>query len=393
MRGKFFSLSGGKKYVWGAVAIAVVWGGYAWYTSGKTSTAQVRYKTATVEKGMLVKAVTTTGNVVVDQSASVDPSISGTVRNLAVNVGDSVKKGQLLFTIENDDLSVSAAKAAASLQQSANALNSAKIAVDQARSDYNSIEDQNVAVLKKEIAKDKVSVAKKSVTAAEKSYAATLADYNNQLSNAGERRVTAPIDGTVNEVNVKNGDDLASRSSSGAHSAPIVVGDLQTLKVKVEVNEVDVPNVAIGQKATITFDALPNVTLTGKVEKMDSLGTVTSGVVTYNVTVGLDSIDPRVKSGMSATAAIVTEVKQDVLKVFNSAVKTKNGETYVEVMQNGSPVKMSVETGIASDAETEIVRGLSGGETVVTQAITASSATKTTSSNSGVRIPGMGGGR
>lgn len=393
MSGSIFSLAGGKKYVWLAVAVLVLWGGYKWHASGTTNTAQTQYKTAAVEKGTLVKAVTTTGNVVVDQSASVDPSITGTVRNLAVAVGDRVKKGQLLFTIENDDLGVSVAKATASLQQSANSVKSAKIAVDQARSDYNSIKDQNVAVLKKDIAKERVEVAKNAVDAAEKSYSATRADYNNQLSNAGERWVTAPIAGTVNEVNVKNGDDLASRSSSSTHSAPIVIGDLGTLKVEVEVNEVDVPSVSIGQKATITFDAISDLTLTGKVEKMDSLGTVTQGVVTYNVTVGLDTIDPRVKPGMSATAAIVTEVKQDVLTVSNSAVKTQNGNTYVEVLVNGTPSQKNVTAGIANDNETEIVSGLSVGEEVVTQTITASSTAKTTSGSNAVRIPGLGGGR
>lgn len=393
MSGSIFSLAGGKKYVWLAVGILVLWGGYKWYTSGTTNTVQTQYKTAAAEKGTLVKAVTTTGNVVVDQSASVDPSITGTVRNLAVAVGDQVKKGQLLFTIENDDLSVSVAKATATLQQSANSVQSAKVAVDQARADYDAAKHNGTSSKQKDVLKDKISIAKNGVVSAEKSYAATRADYTNQLSNAGERRVTAPIDGTVNEINVKNGDDLASRSSASTHSAPIVIGDLGTLKVEVEVNEVDVPSVSIGQKATITFDAISDLTLTGKVEKMDSLGTVTQGVVTYNVTVGLDSIDARVKPGMSATAEIVTEVKQDVLMVSNSAVKTKNGETYVEALVNGAPSQKNVTAGIANDSETEIVSGLSVGEEVVTQTITASSTTKTTSSNSGVRIPGLGGGR
>lgn len=386
-----FSVSGGKKYVWLIVAVAVVWGGYAWYTSGTSTSTATQYKTGTAEKGILVKSVSTTGNVVVDESASVDPTITGTVRNLAVNVGDSVKKGQLLFTIENNDLNVSVAKATATLQQSENSLKSAKIAVDQARSDYTSIKDQNVAVLKKNIAKDKVDATKNGVVAAEKSYAATRADYANQLKTAGERQVVAPIAGTVNEVTVKNGDDLGARSSASTHSAPIVIGDLGTLKIQVEINEVDVPSVSVGQKATLTFDAIDGLTLTGKVEKMDSLGTITSGVVTYNVTIGLDSIDSRIRPGMSATAAIITEVKQDVVMVPNSAVKMQNGATYVEVLNNGMPERKTVVAGIANDTNTEIVSGLSAGDSVVTQTITVPSTAKTTSSSSGVRIPGLGG--
>ena len=82
----------------------------------------------------------------------------------------------------------------------------------------------------------------------------------------------------MNAVNIKNGDDL-SRTFVGkfAHNAPIIIGDLGTIKAQVQVNEVDVANVSIGQQAVLTFDALPGFSETGKVEKMDSLGTLSSG--------------------------------------------------------------------------------------------------------------------
>ena len=90
------------------------------------------------------------------------------------------------------------------------------------------------------------------------------------------------------------------------------------MKAQVEVSEVDIASVKIGQEATLTFNAIDNFTATGKVEKMDSLGTLTSGVVTYNVIINFDSLDGRIKPEMSVSASIVTDTRQDVV-IFPTA--------------------------------------------------------------------------
>jgi macrolide-specific efflux system membrane fusion protein len=234
----------------------------------------------------------------------------------------------------------------------------------------------------------------------QKSYAATLADYNNQLTTSAKRIVKSPIDGTVNAVNIKNGDDLSRLSSNSNSSAPIIIGDLSTLKAQVQVNEVDISNVNIGQKATMTFNGIDGLSVTGKVEKMDSLGTLTSGVVDYNVTIGFDSLDPRIRPEMSVSAAIITGVKQDVILVPNSAVKTQNGNSYVQVLNGQTPQNVTVEVGLSNDTQTEIISGVNVGDNVVTQTINSSTSTSTTASStsssrsgaSSIRIPGLGGG-
>jgi len=381
-----------KPYVIVAIVVLIA-GGYYWYSKSKATSTAVSYKTVKAEKGTLTSSISGSGNVIVDTSSTVDPTITGTVANLAVNVGDSVKKGQTLFTIVNDDLSVSNAKSAASLQQSKNSLDSAKVSVDQAKADYRAAKkDSSSTHDEKEILKDKIDIAEQGVVAAQKSYSATLADYNNQLSTSAKRTVVAPISGTVNAINIKNGDDLSRLSSNSNSSAPIIIGDLNTLKAQVEVNEVDIANVSIGQKVTLTFSAIDGLTSTGKVEKMDSLGTLTSGVVTYNVTVGFDSLDPRIKPEMSVSAAIITGVKQDVMLVPNSAVKTQSGSSYVQVLNSGqTPQNVNVEVGLSDNTQTEIVSGINVGDNVVTQTI-KSGTTSTTTSSSSVRIPGLGGG-
>lgn len=371
-------------------------GYYYWKNKNQNSSQVIQYKTSVVEKSSLITAVTASGNIVIDQLATVDPTIAGTVSELAVNVGDSVKKGDRLFTIVNESLSVSNDKASASLQQAENSVASAKLSVKQAKNDYEDAKDNNQSTSdQRRILKDKITIAENSVIAAQKSYDATLADYRNQLSDGAKRNVTAPIDGTVSAINVKNGDDLSrlSSSSSSSNNAPIIIGDLKTLKAKVAVNEVDIPNVAIGQKVTMTFSAIDGLTVTGKVEKIDALGTLSSGVVTYDVTINFDSIDPRIKPQMSVSVNIITNVKQNVIVVANSALKTENNKTYLEVLNNQNQAeKRTIEIGSANNAETEIVSGVNVGDKVITQTIDPNKKTTSSGGNSSLRVPGLGGG-
>lgn len=385
-----------KKPIIIVAVIALIVGGYYWYSKSKSATTAVSYKTAEAEKGMIVTSISGSGNVIVDQSSTVDPTITGTVANLSVNIGDKVNKGQLLFTIINDDLGISANKALTSY-------NSAVISKNQAKFDYSEAkiaeekDSHSYRATQLDILKDKSEIAQAQMDTA-------YASYLSAKEDADKRTVRASIDGTINAINIANGDDLSRLSSSNNSSAPIIIGDLGTLKAQVEVNEVDISNVSIGQKVMLTFSAIDGLSATGKVEKMDSLGTLTSGVVTYNVTIGFDSLDQRIKPAMSVSAAIITDTKQDVIVVPNSAVKSQNGSSYVQVLVGQSPENKTVEVGLSNDTQTEIVSGISVGDNVVTQTIASSASTTSTSStsttkssnSSSIRIPGLstgGGGR
>jgi membrane fusion protein, macrolide-specific efflux system len=393
-----------KRYVWIAITLLVAGGSYYWYSKSKSTSNQIRYVTSAAETGTLTSSISASGNAIVDQSSNIDPTISGTVANLAVAVGDSVKKGQLLFNIVNDDLTVSVAKAKASLKQSQDSVESAEVDVKSAKADYGAAkkkEDKTPGTYTNkqlDVMKEKIDTAEDKVTQAEKNFSATQADYSNTLTEAGKRRVTALIDGTVNAVNIKNGDDLSKVSSGSTRQVPIIIGDLGTIRAQVQVNEVDVANVSIGQKATLKFEAVDGLQTSGKVEKIDSLGTISQGVVTYNVIIDFDSLDDRIKPEMSVSAFIITDVKQNVLIVPSSAVKNDGSGDYVEVLSGDTPENKSVEIGLSNSTDTEIVSGISAGDKVVTQTINSSttSSTGTSSTNrtsgSGLRIPGLGGG-
>jgi len=367
-----------KKYGIGLILLAVL-GGYFWYTSTQNKTTSVKYVTVQTEKGTITTAISGSGNLVVDQLATVDPTITGTVANVAVNIGDVVKKGQLLFTIINEDLTTSTLQSFVSLQNAEIGLSQAKTNVINAKNGGTETErDRNLL-------KVKVDVAEKNLTVVQ-------LNHKNALTDSAKRKVTSPIDGTVNAINIKNGDDLSRLAKSNTSQAPMIIGDLQTLKAEVQVNEVDIANVSLGQKATMTLSAFDGLSLSGTVEKMDALGTITQGVVNYTVTLGFDTTDERLKPGMSVSAKIITHVKQDVITVPNGALKMQGKKTYVEVLNaKNVPERRTIEIGSANNTDTEIVSGINVGDNVITQTIDPNAKATAPTTGGGIRIPGMGG--
>lgn len=213
----------------------------------------------------------------------------------------------------------------------------------------------------------------------------TLDEAINKLA---DYSVYAPFSGTIAEFNFKKGDTI----SNGATVATLVSNQRIA---EITLNEVDIAKVKIGQKANITFDAISDLNIAGTVIDIDTLGTVSQGVVNYGVKIGFDDQDERIKPGMSVSTAIITDVKQDVVMVPNSAVKQQGGIFYVEIMTASSttPRQQVITEGLSNDTMVEIISGLEVGEEVVTQTITSNATTATQSSSAGgLRIPGLGGG-
>ena len=201
----------------------------------------------------------------------------------------------------------------------------------------------------------------------------------NALSDAQEKladyTVKAPFDGVIASISAKVGDS----ASSGSAIATMIAKQQIT---EISLNEVDITKVKVGQKATLTFQAIDGLDMTGVVAEIDTIGTVTQGVVNYNVKITFDAQDDRIKPGMSVSAEIITDSKTDVLMVPNSAVKSQGSGNYVQIMNGSTPQNQTVEIGIANDSFTEITNGLKEGDSVVTQTITSSSQTaKTTTTN------------
>jgi len=390
-----------RKYIWIIAVLLVAAGSYWWYYKSRSSQLQQKeqYVTATAEKNNLVISVSASGNIIVDQQETVDPTITGTVADLAVEVGESVTEGQFLFNILNDELEVSVAKSAAAYEAAKNQVESADVDEDKAEADYEKAKqedkkDSNAYTTKElKVLRNEVDLANSKEEETQINLNAAYKEYLKAQRDAAKRKVAAPISGTVIEVNVKNGDDLSRNPSSSETKAPIIIGDLSTLKASVKVNEVDISKVSIGQKAMVKLSAIENMEMPGKVEKIDSLGNEEQGVVTYDVIIALDSLDKRIKPEMSVSASIITETKENVLTIPSSAVKSQMAEDYyVEVLENGFPVQKAVQIGAANDTETEIISGLRIGDKVITQTVNSTNSSSSSSSKNSFGIPGISSG-
>lgn len=230
-------------------------------------------------------------------------------------------------------------------------------------------------------AKDSQSTGSLNIQSSQLSVQKAQNALDDAKSNLADYYVTAPFSGIMAAVDGKVGDN----ASTGTAIGTIITADKTAV---ISLNEVDAAKIQLGQKATLTFDALPDLTVAGKVAEIDTIGTVSQGVVSYDVKISFDTEDQRVKPGMTVNAAIITAVKQDVLTVPNGAVKTSNGASYVEMFdsalpdpalgQQGSPSAIppkdvSVQTGISDSTSTEIISGLKEGDKIVTKTISGSS--------------------
>jgi HlyD family secretion protein len=211
----------------------------------------------------------------------------------------------------------------------------------------------------------------------------SLNDARDKLADA---YIRAPYDGIVTEINAHVGDNV----SSGTILATV----LSHQKIaEISLNEVDIVKIQKEQKVTLTFDAIDDLSISGAVKEVDTLGTISSGVVTYGVLIVFDTDDERVRPGMSVSTEIITAARQDVLTIPSAAIKYLGDEVAVEILQRGNPVRQPIVIGISNDSSTEVISGLEEGQEIIT-ATSQSGGTQTASpaASGGLRIPGLGGG-
>lgn len=269
-----------------------------------------------------------------------------------------------------------------SIQSSKNAIENAKTSIAEKKLTLADIED----------GADSLDIRSSELTVAAREN--TLADAYTTLAKYSLR---APFDGQITSV-----DGFAGDMGGSAAIATLITNEQIA---ELSLNEVDAAKVKVSNKVTLTFDAFDDLTLTGSVAEVDTVGTVAQGVVSYSVKIKLDTQDERVKSGMTVNATIQVATRQDVLMVPSSAVKSQNNASYVLVFdpplaETGDasgiisktlPRQVPVTVGISDDTNVEILTGLSENEQIVTKTTTGTATTQTTTTTGGNRRGGFGG--
>jgi len=394
-----------KKRLIGAVVALVVLIFGIWKVAAARSSA-VSYQTSTVQKGTVVSTISASGRALSTSVLPINTQASGIVKNVYVKDGDKIVKGQKIAGLTLDTTGE---------QQYSQALSSylsAKSGVVSASNAYYNTQAaeyaanqkfMNDAVARNLSTTDPTYIQENDAwKASEASFLnqqTTLAQANSSLSNAAinlqlsSPTITAPYTGTIADINLVEGMVItaSTNSTTGAVSSQriAVITNNATPIVNVTLGETDVPNVKIGQKATVTFDSITDKTFTGVVATVDRIGTISSNVTSYGVNIKLDSGSDQILPNMAATADIITDTATDALYVPSAALITQNGATYAKTLVSGKEVDVAVETGISDDTDTVITSGLTEGETVITGTV---SATTTTSSTRSVFSTGSFGG-
>lgn len=316
-----------------AVILLVIIGGFLYYRSRDTGDAR---ETETVRRGTVSETISLSGELTPAEYADLSFQGVGIVERIFADKGEVVKKGDSLILLDRSVLQ--------------SQLNEAYLALSVAE------ENEKLARRGWDDLKPEERAAEKLTTEQAR------ADIRTIQAQMRSSVLAAPIDGVVSRLDIRVGETVAL----GKVVARIAkAGDFV---IEARVPESDIAKVSVGMKADIAFDAFSNdEVFVAEVTEIDPASTVVLDVVSYVVTLRLDSIDARLKEGMTADIDIETARKDDVLIVpFRSLLK-EGGKTYAEVKRGEAFEKTAVTTGLEGDEGTvEIVSGLAAGDEIAT---------------------------
>jgi multidrug efflux pump subunit AcrA (membrane-fusion protein) len=325
------------------------------------------------------------------QSAHADVGMSGAAANLqtaTIAYQTALANYEQLATTSGSTSSSQVAAAASTLQQDEATLDNLQTEVTQPVIEA---AQATLDTAKNNLAKELAGPVTATVDLAEVTVEQDKVAVQQDELNLQEAEVVAPFDSTVTAINVSVGqsDGTAAvnvtpgQASAVSGSGAIQVANLNDLQIVVNMAETDIVNVKVGQPVEITLDAVPDLALNGKVSQIVPAGTISSGVVSYAVTISLINPPSSVKTGMTADLNVIVQQHSNVLMVPNRAVHTSGRTKTVTVLYEGQQIQVPVQTGLSNDTMTEITSGLRQGDVVVLTASTAAS-----TSNRGPGGPG-----
>ncbi|MBI2845897.1 MAG: efflux RND transporter periplasmic adaptor subunit [Chloroflexi bacterium] len=387
-----------RRFWLGIALLALVGLGLFYFVSGRRSSAPAQeLETVTVSKGTLVATVSASGQVVAAEDRNLFFSTSGQVAEVLVEEGEQVEEGQTLAILDTADLELQIEQAQATWAQArarlaevkkgpsaddmavAEAqLELARINLQQAQSAWDVVKWQsNASMLPQGVALQQATI----------EYEQALANYNLTVEGPSAEEIAqaqaevdraaaalqqiqlqldrsqlfAPFSATVAEVMIQEGETV----SPGSPALRIV--DLTQLWVELDLDEVDIGEIQIGQEVMVTLDALPEAELSGAVDFISPAATIEGGAVTYTVRVILNDLDPRLRVGMTADADIETQRIEGALLVPNRAVivDRETGKFYVEKVTLSGSELIEISPGARNETYTQVLAGLAEVEEII----------------------------
>jgi RND family efflux transporter MFP subunit len=311
--------------------------------------------TAVVERRDMGSLVQATGIIKpkVGAEVKVGARITGKVEHLYANIGDWVKKGQILVRLEQDDLKARADQAEASYLEAKAAFDKAKIDLDRDKplAEKGYVTQQSIDVLQNAFDMTQARVMK---AEADQDYAKAQLSYAT---------ITAPIGGTIASVTTQQGETVAAGLNAPTF---ITIIDLNKLEVNAYVDETDVGKIGVGQEALFTVDTFADRDFKGKVTAIYPRAVLQENVVNYITLISIENSEGKLKPDMTANVTITLKKKKGVLAVPGAAVVREGGKKYTTLQaKDGKPTRREVKTGWKESTYIEITSGLKEGDVVI----------------------------
>ncbi len=335
---------------------------------------KISYITDTVQERTITQIVEATGTIQPINTVSIGSQVSGRIEEIYVDFNSKVEKGQILAQIDTSLFQ-------AQLQQSLANINNAKatLAKNKALLEYDTktyhryknLYDRNL-VSKNDL--DSAESAYKSdlaqVAAAHASIMQAQANYATASANMGYTKIVSPVNGTVISKEVEVGQTVAA--SFQTPTLFTVAEDLTKMQIETSVSEADIGKVKEGQDVEYTLDGYQDSIFKGKVTQVRLSPTTESNVVTYTVIIDVENEEGKLLPGMTANVSIITDKRENILTVPNSALKftaAQNNKKYEEkgiwLQKKGKPYRVNIETGLSNDFYTQIISDeVKSGDTV-----------------------------
>jgi HlyD family secretion protein len=351
---------------------------------GKEGTAVTLAK---VERTDLTSKVSANGQIDAKRKVDLSAHVMGQIVNLAVREGDVVQKGDFLLQIDQKQLAASAESAEASMRALFSDRDAARANLAEAQQNFQraqrNYQERIIPAAELDRARAAYDSARANVTAMEQRIGQARANLAAARDTLSKTTLTAPMSGIVTALPVEEGEVAVIGTMNNPGTVLLTIADMSVVEAVMEVDETDIPNVKIGQPATVTIDAYPNKTFAGIVTEVGSSPMTRGGMsasteaVNFEVKIQLDNPPQGVRPGFSASADIVTGTRSKVLAIPIQALvvrekpAAKKGgkavdEEGVYVHKDGTVKFVPVTTGLAGDTNIEVVRGLKEGDQIVT---------------------------
>ncbi len=320
---------------------------------------QATPNTVTVSRGDIVRTVLVDGNVVMPNKAYLSFGVPGSVKEILVNKGSNVTKGQVLAKLDAQSLNSSVKMAELQVKIAQEQVNAARAQYEIALINWKAAAANTTL---KQVYQEQVNMAEANWEAAKLSLKVAGLNLDSAKLNLEKAIIEAPFDGMVADITIIKGQELSATSLA---SPAISLVNTNLTEIRGFIDEVDVALVQLGFEADILLDALPDEKITGKVSFISPISTIRAGVTSYATTVTLGNNTAGLRDGMSATAEVIIERRDGVLLIPNKAVRGSLENPKVRVLTAGQQEEREITLGLSDGTNVEVLSGLEEGEKVV----------------------------